>query len=157
MKRFLCLFLALVFAVGICFSAPVTITASATEGESQIDPQTESDGTYEYALNQEGTGYILCGLADGATIEGEITLPATYHEKSVVELKDNAFDGVGGITSVTIPGTYEKIGAYVFCDCTELETLEIKEVKLSTISALIFSTTPINSLLLPIITKNCSI
>ena len=37
------------------------------------------------------------------------------------------------------------------------ETLEIKEVKLSTISALIFSTTPINSLLLPIITKNCSI
>ena len=37
MKRTLCLFLALILAVGICFSAPVTITASAADSVSYVD------------------------------------------------------------------------------------------------------------------------
>ena len=37
MKRTLCLFLALILAVGICFSAPVTITASAATAESDFE------------------------------------------------------------------------------------------------------------------------
>ena len=104
---------------------------TAYDKNKDVNPnEIVSDGTYRYQLTKDETGYILHGpvVNEGiASVNGEIKLPATYDGKSVVELKDNAFDGIGGITSVTIPGTYKKIGAYAFCDSTALETVVVED------------------------------
>ncbi|MBQ4104510.1 MAG: hypothetical protein IJC90_08635, partial [Clostridia bacterium] len=50
MKRTLCLFLALILAVGICFSAPVTITASAAEGD-KVSVTINGETTYYTSIN----------------------------------------------------------------------------------------------------------
>ena len=70
MKRTLCLFLALILAVGICFSAPVTITASAAEALSVF----AADTTYPYAVVATVTdGITTLSASDATTLNQAVT------------------------------------------------------------------------------------
>ncbi|MBE6752708.1 MAG: leucine-rich repeat domain-containing protein, partial [Ruminococcaceae bacterium] len=138
MKKVLSVFLALIFVVGIFFSAPITIEAFAVENEvveentNPIEP--DGEGIYKYQLTVDSAGYILHGpvinTETGAmheSITGEITLPTEYNELPVVELADNAFMYAGGITSATIPSSYKRIGAYIFCDTPSLTSVTLED------------------------------
>ena len=43
-----------------------------------------------------------------------VTIPSTYENKKVTTIPQEAFYGCSGLTSVTIPSSVKKIGAYAF-------------------------------------------
>ncbi|MBR2876036.1 MAG: hypothetical protein IKC01_02760, partial [Clostridia bacterium] len=64
MRKVLSLFLAFVFAVGICASAPITANAASVD-----------DLTFE--INEDGQSYSVTGCSEDAS--GEIVIPSTYN------------------------------------------------------------------------------
>lgn len=71
-----------------------------------------------YVLYSDATKTKICGCDRSA--KGEIILPNT-----VTEIKDNAFEGCMGITSINIPESVTKIGEYAFSTCCGLTSIVI--------------------------------
>ncbi len=117
MKRTLCLFLALILAVGICFSAPVTITASAaftlesgtehTVGAVYIDSTT---GVKFKITDIETKQVEVCGYSN---VQQYLVIPAT------VNISENG----GGTLAYSVTA----IGASAFANCTSLSSVVIPE------------------------------
>ena len=102
MKRTLCLFLALILAVGICFSAPVTITASAAEAADiivTIDTDlsvtlkdADGDGYYDIGTADELYAFATAVNGGNTSINGELTANITINENVLTadgELNDD--------------------------------------------------------------------
>lgn len=78
--------------------------------------------------------YYTYSVSDGeatitdvnSTISGDIIIPSSLGGYPVVEIKSRAFYA-NNLTSVVIPGTIQKIGAYAFGGCTSLKKLVLKE------------------------------
>ena len=68
--------------------------------------------------NITGSGRTL--YIGGQKIEGELIIPDT-----VTEIKDDAFYGCTGLTSVTIPDSVTSIGSGAFSGCSSLESITI--------------------------------
>jgi len=138
MKRTLCLFLALILAVGICFSAPVTITAFAAE--------ITASGTCGASTNEGGVGSVTWSLdSDGIlTISGtgamadydgsnmpwysyQYEITKVVIGNSVTTIGNFAFDDCIELTSVTIPDRVTTIGEYAFSDCEKLTSVTIPD------------------------------
>ena len=109
MKRMLCLFLALILAVGICFSAPVTITASAAEAVSGTCGATENDNLTWSLV--DGT---LTISGTGAMADFNDTLPWSSYSLDVTKIIIGE-----GVTSID-----EDIFNYW---CYFLESIEVDE------------------------------
>ncbi len=71
-----------------------------------------------YVLYEDNTKTKICGCDRNA--KGKIILPNT-----VTDIKDNAFEGCMGITSINIPESVTKIGEYAFSACCGLTSIVI--------------------------------
>ena len=161
MKRVLTLFLALVFAVGICFSVPVTFKANAAEATTS---------EFYFWLNEDKKSYSV-HTYDRKTVSGHVALPSTYNglpvtkidssafygctaltgvtiPSSIVEIENNAFYGCTALTSVTIPDSVKIVGDSVFYDCSGLATIKIGNA-VEKIGSYAFANTAIKSIVIP--------
>ena len=64
------------------------------------DEYTDEQGV-KYTLNEDGNTYSVSGHTDACT--GDITIPETVNGRSVTTIRLEAFRGIGGMGSVTIP------------------------------------------------------
>lgn len=72
-----------------------------------------SDGTYGVKAGE--------GAKDVAVIE----IPDTYNGKAVTQIVDNAFSGLGNLSSVTIPNGIVEIGENAFLNCSVLNDVKL--------------------------------
>lgn len=78
--------------------------------------------TYEVRFNRE---VVITGVSSDIT--GAVAIPSEIEGYPVVELENNLFKGMEGLTKIVIPSTVTKIGYNVFQDCTNLEEVEFSE------------------------------
>ncbi|MBR3789616.1 MAG: leucine-rich repeat domain-containing protein, partial [Clostridia bacterium] len=116
MKRTLCLFLALILAVGICFSAPVTITASAAEAVTS--------GNCGASTNEGGESSVTWKYDSAKTtltISGTGAMEDYSYDNNPWESYRNE------MTNVIISNGVTSIGIYAFYKCTLLASIEIPQ------------------------------
>ena len=77
----------------------------------------------EYSWNSDGTGYTVTGI--GTCTDTEIIIPSEYNAKPVTSIGDYAFNGCGGLTSVTIPDSVTSFGESAFYNCRGLTSVTI--------------------------------
>ncbi|MBR6552139.1 MAG: leucine-rich repeat protein, partial [Clostridia bacterium] len=95
MKKVLSLFLALIFVVGICFSAPITITASAEENKVE----NESSNDFQFELNEDGKSLTVKYYRGSETT---VVVPAEYNGMKITAIADSAFVYSTNIEELTI-------------------------------------------------------
>lgn len=78
---------------------------------------------FEFKLNEDESGYIVTGLADGVT-DANIKIPATYNSLPVVEIGERAFGSCHTLTSVTIAEGVSIIGSGAFTDCINIPSFK---------------------------------
>ncbi len=114
MKKVLSLILAFVFAVGICASAPITITANA----ASVD-----DLSFE--LNEDGQSYSLVKCNQFAS--GKVVIPDYYNDLPVTRIGPNCFAHCSSLSNIEIPNSVTTIEYFAFYGCTALATLYLPE------------------------------
>ncbi|MDE7076281.1 MAG: leucine-rich repeat domain-containing protein, partial [Clostridia bacterium] len=80
---------------------------------------TEFSQGLEYALNSDGTYYIVTGM--GTCTDNELRIPEEYNGLPVKEVKGGAFVGLDDIVSVNIPRTITFMGRFAFGGLKSLE------------------------------------
>ena len=75
--------------------------------------------TYEVA---DGNVTITGHVED---VSGELVIPETIDGKTVIAIKENAFENCAEITEVQIPDTVKTIGVCAFFNCEKLEKIDI--------------------------------
>lgn len=82
-----------------------------------------------YTFEANGDEYTVTGLQEGME-ETELTLPATYRDKTVTAIAPYAFEGNTSITEVVIGSWYDSLGEQIFEGCTALQsvTLDMDEI-----------------------------
>ena len=87
-----------------------------------------ADNGVKYALNN-GTATVV---RQGAARSGEIIIPEQITYKDVVyavtTIKESAFSGCSGITSITIPDSVTSIGRDAFYNCSSLKEVHISDI-----------------------------
>ena len=58
-------------------------------------------------------------------VSGELVIPETIDGKTVIAIKENAFENCAEITEVQIPDTVKTIGVCAFFNCEKLEKIDI--------------------------------
>jgi len=99
-------------------------------GEPEAELKT--DGTWYYHLVNgyaelwctNGAGDHVCALVNPQTV-GALNLPSTLGGYIVKSIATAALSNLRGITSVSIPATYESIGDSAFSNCTSLASVTI--------------------------------
>lgn len=89
------------------------------DGPNYTPPDNGTAELLKFELNEDESGYIVTGLADGVT-DASITIPATYNNLPVIEIGDRAFGSCHNLTSVTINQGVSIIGSGAFTDCINL-------------------------------------
>ena len=85
---------------------------------------TASAATFEnFTYIVSGGSVTITDYPDEAI--GEVVIPATIDSKTVVAIKENAFDYCTTVTSVTIPAGVTSIGDLAFYNCSALVTANI--------------------------------
>ena len=112
MKRFLSLVLAFVFVMGICASAPFTITANAAN---------LVNGDFEYRLINNDTEVEITGYVGSG---GDVYIPNQIGGKKVTSIADSVFNGNTTITYVWMSDFVEMINEYAFEGCTGLKNVD---------------------------------
>ncbi len=135
MKRMLCLFLSLILAVGICFSAPVTITASAgftleSGYENTVGAvYNDSESRLKFRILDLENKYVeVCGYNTAPTnlgIPATVTINETTY--SVTTIGMGAFDNCNKLTTITIPQSVTSIGSRAFVNCESLTSVVIPD------------------------------
>lgn len=96
-------------------------------------------GAYNSALDQANWHYVYKDdvftftVSNGEAIitacktdaSGEITVPHTIADCTVVAINDKVFNGCSAITQINIPSSVEYIGNNVFDGCSALERIEV--------------------------------
>ena len=80
---------------------------------------TEFSQGLEYALNSDGTYYIVTGI--GTCTDTELRIPEEYNGLPVKEVKEGAFYRLDNIVSVNIPRTITFMGRFAFGNLKSLE------------------------------------
>ena len=113
---------ALALGLSACGDSNNTGSGDNTNPDGPNYTPPEDTGTAEllkFELNEDKSGYIVTGLADGVT-NASITIPATYNSLPVIEIGNRAFGACHNLTSVTINSGVSVIGSGAFTDCVNL-------------------------------------
>lgn len=78
----------------------------------------------EFALNEDGTSYIVVGR--GTCSDTELVIPKKHENLPVTAIGDNALKGWTELISVTIPGSVKTIGEKAFAYCKGLIEIKIE-------------------------------
>ena len=109
------------FAIAICFA----LTASNT-----FAYDFEVDGIYYNVTSLENLEVEVTSC-DAAEYKGDVVIPKTVvyknRELRVTSIKDNAFSGCSGLTSVDIPDGVTSIGESAFEGCSGLTSVDIPD------------------------------
>lgn len=109
------------FAIAICFA----LTASNT-----FAYDFEVDGIYYNVTSLENLEVEVTSC-DAAEYKGDVVIPKTVvyknRELRVTSIKDNAFSGCSGLTSVDIPDGVTSIGDDAFRTCSGLTSIDIPD------------------------------
>ena len=97
-----------------------------TEPPNYPPPPVETVQLFEYELNEDESGYIVTGLAEGVT-EENVTIPATHDNLPVVAIGERAFGSCHTLTSVTISPGISVIGSGAFTDCVNIPSFRFPE------------------------------
>ena len=81
----------------------------------------KASSEWKYTINSSKTGIIL---DEYKGMETNIVIPESIDGMEVTELGWRLFYGTG-IESVEMPDTVEKLGDWLFCDCTELTYVKL--------------------------------
>ena len=136
MKRLLCIILAFVFVIGICASAPITITASATNTDFLI-----------FELSSDNSFYSLVECKKDAS--GEIIIPEKYNGLPVKSIGESAFSDCSLLTYIYIPDCVTSIERYAFKDCNQLHSIRFSNNIKTIEGALLDGCTSIESIDIP--------
>ncbi len=104
------------------------------------------DSLKENTSSKEDTMYLLYDI-DSTTVgisgylgeEDDIEIPARIGDKMVVEIGYGAFMSNETIKTISIPNTVKKIDEYGFCDCLNLENVDIKSSDIDIAYSTMFS------------------
>ena len=126
MKKILTLIL--VFCLSITFSGCVNIYLSGGNNEELNNPQPNPTPV----VFSEGLSYELVGgkykvVGVGTCVDADIIIPATFQNKPVVEIAENAFALTDAITSIKIPSSVTRIEPNAFYLCVGLERVVFEE------------------------------
>ena len=94
----------------------LTVTSGAvtvSENEAAADP-------LSYRLQADGAGYAVVGCEIDAA---SVAIPSERNGLPVAEIADGAFLLCQSLTSVSIPDSVVRIGAYAFHDCAQLTSV----------------------------------
>ena len=150
MKKFLSLFLAVVFAAGALLAAPIQLpslvvsanaeettvpegntgtpedTTAPSEGEPGEDETDEETPAPEYELKftliNNNSEYSVTGYT-GTPVD--VIIPAEYEGKPVTVIADRVFESCTSLKTIEIPNTITRIGFMSFFSCAALEELVI--------------------------------
>ena len=89
-------------------------------------PDTGSSDLLKFELNEDKSGYIVTGLAEGVT-DANIAIPAIYNSLPVVEIGERAFGSRHNLTSVTIGSGVSVIGSGAFTDCINIPSFKFPD------------------------------
>lgn len=89
-------------------------------------PNDSNNDTFTFELNEDESGYIVTGLAEGVT-EANITIPATYNNLPVLEIGYLAFGNCTQLTSVTISEGISIINNGAFTQCTNIVSFKFPD------------------------------
>lgn len=93
-------------------------------------------------------GYAVA-KAEGATLGGVLSIPATYEGKPVVEISGNAFKYCHGLTAVVLPSSVKRIGMSAFAECDGLREVTLPEGLINIGSWAFYGCTGLTSVTLP--------
>ena len=78
----------------------------------------EATGGLSYKTNSDLKSYSVTGIGEAVTTK--LVIPSSYNCLPVTGIAANAFSGITGLTSVTIPYTITSIGDNAFGNCSNL-------------------------------------
>ena len=73
-----------------------------------------------YTLINNNTEYQVCSCTGDPE---SVIIPATYQDKLVTKIGDEAFSGCSGLTEVIIRASIKSIGKYAFKNCSKLNSI----------------------------------
>lgn len=127
MKKVLSLMLAVIFAIGICLSAPITLTANAASPADDLTFVLNSDKK-SYSVSK----YPESNITDDGVVSIELVIPSKYKGLPVTKINTYAFSGCEAVKSIVIPDSVTEIDERAFYNCSFLTKIEmsknIKEV-----------------------------
>lgn len=88
------------------------------------ETSTQSDGTFTYKNNSDGTGFIVTGLTGAGKAETDLTIPDTFTGNVTVTYKNDQDEDVTETTEdVTLPVV--EVGGAAFRNCGNLQKLTL--------------------------------
>ena len=119
MKKTLSLMFAIVFAVGICFSAPVNVNAASTDDLTFVlnaDKKSYSVSKYsESNITDEGTEWV------------DVVIPSEYKGLPVTKINSYAFKNCEAVKSIVIPDSVTVIESQAFEWCSYLSKITMSK------------------------------
>lgn len=91
--------------------------------EETVETRSDSTGTYEYVLLEDGSAEITGYFGDAEVLE----IPAELDGHSVTSIGERAFFFCKNLTSVTIPDSVASIGNLSFSSCDNLTSVIIPD------------------------------
>ena len=118
---------------------------NCTEGNCPVTDNSQKDGYAEhdfsngncvcgqskptdglaYSLNPDGKSYRVTGI--GIATDTEIIIPASYEEKPVTRISNQAFQDNKTISKIVIPDSVTRIGNKAFYECSNLTSITIPD------------------------------
>ena len=114
----------LVCALASCASGGDT-TAAMENYEQGKNYIIDDAGNTFYFKEAEGEAAILTKYTGKATTGDKVKIPATFGDRTVTEIGDDAFYNLTSIAEVEIPDTVTTIGKHAFAGCTGLTVVNL--------------------------------
>lgn len=148
-KRILAVVCTLAVAATITSSFTISNAIARTEGIYQTGEKTFVYEDLFYEVLNDGT-LMLRGPLDLVynVKEKKLVIPAEVNGKKVSQIREYAFNGIGGLEYLDIPNSVTRIGESAFGLCKDLKSVKIGNA-LKSIGPCAFESTSIETLTLP--------